>query len=263
LQYAFCLEMLYTEFSFPDRLTAAKQDGIEFFEFWDWRNKDPENLKNRSKELNLQVTNMSGNRSYGMIDPAERQFLFSELTETCGIARLLDCPRLMLLVQSLLSTGEAKPASENLSYNQKIDRIIECAISLGAMAEKQDIDIVIEPLNSVLDHPGYFLDSSEVAFRIIGEINHPRIKILYDVYHMSVMGENVLKDLEMNLDLIGYIHTADKPGRNEPGSGDIDYKRIFALLHNLDFSGMIGFECYASGGNSRQAVQDIMKLISW
>ena len=262
MPYAFCLEMLYTEFPFPDRLPAAKKDGIEYIEFWDWRDKDLNLLNQHRNKLNLKVSNISGNRRYGMVDPAERQFFLREITDTIMIARDLDCPRIMLLVQRLMANGEANPLPEQLSDNQKVDQVIACGNEIAVIADQLDIDVVVEPLNSIIDHPGYFLNSSSLAFRIIKEINHPRIKILYDIYHMAVMGENILRDLEKNLDLIGYIHVADKPGRYEPGSGEIEYKIIFPVLRSLRFRGMIGFECYASGKDSQRAVQNIFKFVS-
>ncbi len=225
--YAFCLEMLYTELPFIDRLKAAKQDGIAFIEFWDWRDKDLNLLNQRQTELSINITNISGNRNYGMVDPQERQFFINELTETIKIAKDLNCPRIMLLVQSLTANGKANPVSDSLSNIQIADQVIACGLEITALADRFDIDMVIEPLNSIIDHPGYFLDSSSLAFQIIKEINHPRIKILYDIYHMAVMGENIVKDIEANLDLIGYFHVADYPGRSEPGSGEIDYKNIF------------------------------------
>jgi hydroxypyruvate isomerase len=262
MRYAFCLEMLYTEFPFIDRLIAAKQDGIGFIEFWGWLDKDLNLLNQRRKELTMKISNMSGNRQYGMIDSQQRQFLLNEITETIKIAQDLNCPRLMLLVQSLRSDGKANPVPENLSKIQIIDQVIGCGNEIAALADTFDIDIVVEPLNSIIDHPGYFLNSSALAFQIIKEIDHPRIKILYDIYHMAVMGENILQDIEVNLDLIGYLHVADKPGRNEPGSGEIDYKSILSVLKSLNFCGMIGFECYASDRDSHKAVKNILNQVS-
>lgn len=143
-----------------------------------------------------------------------------------------------------------------------VTQVIACGMVIAALADELGIDIVIEPLNSIIDHPGYFLSSSHLAFKIIKEINHPRIKILYDIYHMAVMGENILKDIEENLDLIGYFHVADKPGRNEPGSGEIDYPNIFAALKTLHFSGIVGFEFYPCGKESHRAVEKTFKLLS-
>ena len=262
MQIAFCLEMLYTELPFVQRLATAKSDGIEWFEFWDWRNKDLNVLLHEMNLLNMKVSNLSGNRQFGMIDPGERALFLEELHETGAIAKRIGCPTLMLLVQRLEEDGRAVSPLTFLSRNEKIEQIIACGFEAGELAEKLDLHIVIEPLNDVLDHPGYFLNSSRLAFHIIGEINHPRVKLLYDVYHMAMMGEDVYHDIENNLDLIGYFHFADKPGRNEPGTGEIDYKNIFLLLNRLKYDGFIGGEFYPSTGDSHNAVRETLKLFA-
>ena len=196
-----------------------------------------------------------------MIDPGERHFFLDELSETIKIAKSINCPRVMLLTQTLAENGKAGSIPKNLSEVQIRDEIIACGREAAALADRSNIDIVLEPLNSLADHPRYFLDSSSLAFQIISEINHPRFKILYDIYHMAMMREDVISDIEEKLDWIGYFHVADIPGRTEPGSGEISYRDIFALLNSLRYKGMVGFECYASGGDSHKAVQSIMKLL--
>ncbi len=101
MEFALCLEMLYTELSFVDRLIQSKDDGILQFEFWDWRDKDLKLLRQQMKLLNMKVSNISGNRKYGMINPADRALFLQEVKEAVIIAKDLNCPRLMLLVQSL------------------------------------------------------------------------------------------------------------------------------------------------------------------
>jgi len=252
--------MLYTGLPFLERLPAAKRVGVSTIEFWDWRDKNLDSLSWYLDKYFLRVSNISGNRLYSMVDPQEETLLINEISESIRVAVHINCPRVMLLVQSLMANGRAKPAPGDLSYKQKIEQIITCGRAAGKVAEKFNAEIVIEPLNSVLDHPDYFLDSASMAFMIIKEINHPRVKLLYDIYHMAVMEENIISDLESNQDLIGYIHAADWPGRREPGSGKIGFKQIFSLLSSLDFSGIIGFECYPSDGNSQQAIHRILEL---
>jgi hydroxypyruvate isomerase len=253
--------MLYNELPFSERPAAAKQDGISLIEFWDYRDKNLDLLSRQLDKFAIRVSNISGNRYYGMVDPQEGQHFYNEISETIKIAARLGCPRIMLLVQKLLADGRARQAPVNLTGEQKIEQIIACGRAAGKLAEKWNSEIVIEPLNSKEDHPGYFLDSSSLAFRIIREISHPRVKLLYDIFHMSVMGEDILGDLEDHMNLIGYIHAADWPGRREPGSGEIRYRQIFSHLKRLGYNGIIGFECYPSDGKSTQAVRNILKLI--
>lgn len=262
MQCAFCLEMLYTELPFNERLAAAQKDGIRTIEIWDWRDKDLPGLSAQLSDLNMTVSNMSGNRRFGMIEPRERQKFLSEIKETGEVAKRLSCRMLMLLAQPLLQDGSGKPIATDLSDEEKIDQIVACGRDAGVIAEKLSLDIVIEPLNSILDHPGFFLNSSRVAFKIIEEINHPRVSLLYDIYHMAMMEEDVLRDLRDNLDKIGHLHVADKPGRHEPGSGEIDLSAVLSLLQSLNYEGTVGFEFAPSRGDSHLSVKKALKVFS-
>ncbi len=259
MKFSFCLEMFYTEVPFIDRLKLAKNDGISFFEFWDWRNKDLNALKQQMKLLKMQVLNISGNRNYGMIDPDERDHFLGEVRETGAVAKDLGCPTLMLLVQSLENDGGGRLPSIALENEEIVQNIINCGKEVGKIADELKLNIVIEPLNVVLDHPRYVLNASGMAFDIIQAIDHPRVKVLYDIYHMAMQDENIPDDIEDNFEYIGYFHAADKPGRFEPGSGEIEYPKIFSLLTLLNYQGTVGFECLPSHGDSHQAVRRIFE----
>lgn len=259
MQFAFCLEMLFGEMPFVDRLAFAKKAGISNIEFWDWRDKDLASLAKAMTEHQMHVTNLSGNRLHGMIDQSQREPFLKEVVETAQVADRLGCPRLMLLVQSLRPDGSAVPPSSGLSSARIFEQIVACGLELAKLGDALNLDFVVEPLNTVTDHPGYFLDSSKIAFEIIREIHHPRVRVLYDIYHMAVMGENTLGDIERHIDLIGYFHVADAPGRAEPGAGDIRYREISALLRKLDYQGVMGFEYSPSNGRSEESIDKALR----
>ena len=262
MKLSFCLEMLYPELSFIDRLNEAKKDGITYFEFWDWRDKDLSALKQRMDQLGMKVCNFSGNRNYGMIDPTERDSFLAEVRETGAVAKQLGCPALMLLVQSLEKDNSGRLPSIKMSDQEVEKNIIECGQEVGKIGDELDLDIVIEPLNDVLDHPNYVLTSASKAFQIIRAIGHPRVKVLFDIYHIAMQGEDVFKHIENNFDGIGYFHVADKPGRNEPGSGTIDYVKIYELLKRLGNEKVVGFEYMPSTNDSTAAVKKTLEIFS-
>jgi hydroxypyruvate isomerase len=78
------------------------------------------------------------------------------------------------------------------------------------------------------------------------------VKLLYDIYHMSMMKEDVLSEIEKRFEWIGYFHVADMPGRHQPGTGEIDYRRVNALLKKLRYDGFVGME-FSALGDSEQA----------
>ena len=89
---------------------------------------------------------------------------------------------------------------------------------------------------------GYFLDGSAAGFDLVRAVDSPRIKLLYDIYHMQVMEGNIIQTLTGNLDVIGHVHVADVPGRHEPGTGELNYANIFAALREAGYDKYVGFE---------------------
>jgi hydroxypyruvate isomerase len=111
----------------------------------------------------------------------------------------------------------------------------------------ESFTLLLEPLNTVLDHRGCFLDQSALGVEIVRRVDSPRVKLLYDIYHMSMMNEDVLTEIGRNLEWIGYFHVADMPRRHQPGTGKIDYPAVSALLRRASYEGFIGMEFSALG----------------
>ena len=118
------------------------------------------------------------------------------------------------------------------------------------IAEEAGIELVLEPVNTRHDHPGALLDRTEEAIYIAQKVASPNFKILYDIYHSSVEGENVVEMLTKHKNLIGYVQLADAPGRGEPGSGKIDWKPIMAAVA-ANYPGVVGLEYYPTQDTSK------------
>ena len=112
------------------------------------------------------------------------------------------------------------------------------------MAEAANITLLLEPLNTKVDHPGYTLAHSAQAFEVVRRIGSPRLKVLYDVYHMQIMEGDLIATMDVHLDEIGHIHVADVPGRHEPGTGEIDYGSIARMLRANGYDRGVGLECF-------------------
>ncbi len=263
MQFAFCIETLYPDLSFPQKLEAARRDGIEAIEIWDWRDKDYPSLPDDLKASRLKLCNLSGNRSFGMVDPRQRTGFLSELEQAARFAQKVGCPRLMLLAQALLPDGRAVgPPAECREH--WLDHLRQTAAAAAELSDRLQMDLLIEPLNDRLDHPGYLLHDCTALFPLIREIHHPRLKALYDIYHMSVMEQDVIRDIRENQEGIGYFHLADIPGRTEPGPGRIPYAAIIGALKAEGYSGILGLEFFPGTGNSSEVVQRTLeRLREW
>ena len=263
MKFAFSLEMLYTELAFMKKMPEAKKDGVKIIELWDWKDKDIKILIQQLKSLDMQVSNFSGNRQYGMIDPDEREKFIEEIGESAKVAKKIRCPNLLLLVQKLEADNSGKMPTQKLTMRQMEESIVESGKEAGKIADELNLNFVIEPLNDVLDHPNYVLTSSSKAVDIIKAIDHPRVKLLYDIYHMAMQGEDVIQSIKNNINYIGYFHIADKPGRNEPGTAEIDYPKIISLLKDLNYQGMIAFEYMPANGDTKRSIHSIRKIFQF
>ena len=116
--------------------------------------------------------------------------------------------------------------------------------NLSFAAEKlsnSGFQLLVEPINTV-DIPGYWLSRTDKAVEIINLVGHSNIKLQYDIYHMQIMEGNIINSIKNNLGIIGHMQLADNPGRHEPGTGELNYPKIFNEIDAMGYEGWIGCE---------------------
>jgi hydroxypyruvate isomerase len=119
---------------------------------------------------------------------------------------------------------------------------------LAPAAEEKGVCLVLELLNSKVDHPDYQCDHTEWAVNVVSLVNSPNVKILYDIYHMQIMEGDVIRTIRKSAHHIGHIHTAGNPGRRDlDGEQELNYPPIIKALHEVGFSGFIGQEFMPKG----------------
>jgi hydroxypyruvate isomerase len=252
MKLSLCLEMLFTDRPFIERLATASRIGYRAIEFWDWRDKDLPALADEAAHLGLTVAAMSGNRQHGLIDLDATAKLIEEMDQVFAAAEAVNCSRIMMLSDVLRDDGSAAPRPPRPA-EEKIESMVDNLRALAGRAETASVTLLLEPLNTALDHRGCFLNTSALGVEIVRRVNSPRVKLLYDIYHMSMMGEDVLTEIEKNLEWLGYLHVADLPGRHQPGTGRIDYKAVNTLLKQAKYEGFIGMEFSALGPDEQAA----------
>jgi hydroxypyruvate isomerase len=105
-----------------------------------------------------------------------------------------------------------------------------------------DLVMVLEPLNRLTNHPGVFLHESPQAYLLCRAVDHPSCKILFDVYHQQVTEGNLTANIDHCWNEIAYFQSADNPGRNEPGTGEINYKNVLQHIYDRGYRGGVGLE---------------------
>jgi hydroxypyruvate isomerase len=102
--------------------------------------------------------------------------------------------------------------------------------------------MVLEPLNTLHDHPGLFLTGIPQAYQICRAVNRPVCKIIDDMYHQQITEGNIIPNIDTAWSEIGAFHIGDNPGRNEPTSGEMNYRNIFRHIHGKGYSGVLCME---------------------
>lgn len=149
------------------------------------------------------------------------------------------------------------PADNRLDWDYQTSNVIECLKRMAEICEPHGLVMVLEPLNTKRDHPGMFLTKIPQAYMICKSVNSPSCKILNDLYHQQITEGNLIPNINSAWGEIAYFQVGDNPGRNEPTTGEINYRNIFKHIHAKGFTGIVGME----HGNSQPGKEGERALI--
>lgn len=245
-----CVEMVYDDEPFHERIPRAAAVGADAVEFWDWREKDLEALETAADEADIPLIGCTAGGT--LTDPDQVDDAVETIRESIQTAADLG-------VSALIAT--TGPDQDGLDREIQHETIVEVLSRVAADAEDAGVTIVLEPLNTAVDHPGYYLTSSAEGFEIVDEVDSPNVKLLYDVYHQQITEGNLIQTITENADRIGHFHIADVPGRHEPGTGELDYEAIFAAIDDTDYDGYVG--CEFSPSDDTDADEAMATVLEW
>lgn len=257
-QKSACIEPMYSELPFLARFQAAKNDGFDFVEFWNWKDKDLDAVKAAAETAGIGISGFNGDADYSLIDPAQRELYLNSLRQSAAAAKKLGARSITIHSNALGEGGIVLNRYEELSGTVKLETMYETLTECAKIAEESGIRMNLEPLNVVTDHVGNFLTTTRMAAELTRRIGSPKLKVLYDVYHMQLNEGNLCANIRAFGDQFGHIHVADAPGRHEPGTGEIDYPQVFACLEEIGYQGLIGFELIPAADTAK-AVEAIMR----
>jgi len=126
--------------------------------------------------------------------------------------------------------------------NYQSAKVVETLRLAAAVLEPHGLIMVLEPLNTLRNHPGMFLTDIPQAYLICKAVNSPSCKILFDMYHQQITEGNLIPNIDTAWDEVAYFQVGDNPGRNEPGTGEINYRNVFKHIHGKGFTGVVGME---------------------
>lgn len=221
----------FGQMDFAEAIRRVRALGFDAAETYNWKELDAESVRRACAENGVELLSMC-TTEFRMTDEAFRSAWLDGLRESCAAARALGVKRLITQVGP--DTGAPR--------EKQHENIVETLRQAAAILEDSGVTVMLEPLNTLVDHKGYYLWSAVEGFEIIREVNHPLVKMVFDIYHQQIMEGNIIPNITGNLDCIVHLHAAGHPGRNELQSGENDYNVIFAAVDRAGYTGACGLE---------------------
>jgi len=262
-----CLDTVLSEHSFEDRIRKVAELGFDAFEFWYidyWfdgenlipREKDINSISSTIRDSNIKLSDFVLNSPDGsiggsLVKPSDRSLYIRRLKKMAEIAHKLDCGKLITCTGNFI---------ESVPREKQRSNVVAALKEASKIAEKEDIILMLEPLNTLVDHPGYFLNSPHEGSQIVREVNSPSVKMLFDCYHMQIMNGNLISTIEKNIDIIEHFHAAGVPGRHELFIGELNYPNIVKRIDEIGYKKYFGLE-YFPTMPSEESLKETLKLL--
>lgn len=259
MKVSICIDAVLPGLAPAEQIARVAAAGFDAVEFWDWRNRDLDALNAACDKHGVRVVSFTGHRVGDPVDAASHAAFRASVAETVPVARRLDCRTLLLLSNVLGDKGAAAATHEGLSDEAKFANLVT-ALQTVLEETPEDIHFNLEPLNTRVDHPGYWLSDMGTAARVIREVGDPRVKVLCDLYHQRVMGDDLIAIVAQHLPLIGHFHLADVPGRHEPGTGEVDWAAVLRRIKKGGYRGYVGFEYFPAQPDSGDGLTAVQRL---
>ncbi|MBM3995100.1 MAG: TIM barrel protein [Planctomycetes bacterium] len=239
-RFAVNLEMWWRNVQpFTRRIELAAGLGFQAIEFWPYEGKDIGAIADTCQRLKIEIAQFTAwGFTPGLNDPRNHNRFVEKVEEACKIAQRLQC-RMMCVVAGNDIAG--------MTQTQMHENVIAGLRRAIGILDKHNMTLILEPMNIRVDHKGHCLYGSDPTVRIIRAVNSTRVKMLADLYHLQITEGDLCGHLRDNFPHVAYYQIADHPGRNEPGTGEINYTRVLKQLHDLGYRGHVGLELRPRG----------------
>ena len=238
-RFAANLSMLFTEVPFLDRFERAAQAGFEAVEFLFPYAFEAQDIRRRldANNLKLVLHNLpagdweAGERGIAILPDRVEEF-------RAGVAQAIEYATVSGVPQLNCLVGKRPAGIDDAVLRQTLVSNLRFA---SAELARAGLKLLVEPINH-FDIPGFYLNRTAPTLALFDEVASDNLYLQYDIYHMQRSEGELAATMKQQLARIAHIQLADNPGRNEPGSGEIDYRFLFRWLDEIGYQGWIGCE---------------------
>jgi hydroxypyruvate isomerase len=248
--------------SMEDKLRKVAETGIQsaelVSEYTAWSEADATRYLNLAKSYGFGFDTMMAQidwpkQANSMVNPDHRERFLKELNDAIVWAKRLECPQILLM------SGNEQAG---MSYDAQFASIIEGGKRAADIAAKNDVTLILENLNSKVDHKGYFLTSAKEATKAVKAVDNPHFRQLFDIYHEYVQhGDPIPAILEAE-PYVRVFHVADAPGRHDPGTGEMKWDDIYKAIGKTSYAGYIALEYKPAGDEVESLIKAVTQMRS-
>lgn len=213
-------------------LEKVHEHGFGGLEYYNWPSLDVSKTAQAIEKWDAPIVAVC-TTFFNLVDLSKQEEYLTALEDTIDLCKSLH-------VRSIVTqTGQDM---QGVSRRIQRENMVETLKRSAELVQKEDLILEVEPLNE-LDHPGHFLQRSDAAAQVIDQVDSEHIKLVFDIYHQQITEGDVTRNATKYIDHINHFHIADNPGRNEPGSGELNYKHILKAIKDTGFDGFVALEC--------------------
>ena len=233
---------------FTEAIERIAALGFDAAEIYGWADLSLDDARAACEHNGVELLSMC-TTDFRLTDPLYRPVFLAGLDKSAKAAVRVGAGRLITQVGQ--DTGDSREAQHASIIGGLMESI--------PILESTGVTLMIEPLNTYVDHKGYYLHLSTEAFEIVRAVNHPLVKVVYDIYHQQIMEGNIIPNIINNLDCIAHLHSAGHPGRIELQKGENDYHVIFKAVDDAGYRGACGLE-YRPTMGPEESLRELRKI---
>ncbi len=236
---------LWFESDIYGNFADAAARGFKALEVLNWIGLDLNRIRSEVDRTGVEISAISCRST----DPAKQKMIANQhgIVNADSHAAFLDAIKETIAAAKIVGTKNIVVLTGNevvgLSRQEQHTNIVKALHAAAPLVEEAGMTIMLEPLNILVNHKGYFLTTTEESVEIIQEVGSPNVLVLYDIYHQQITEGNIINNIRNNISSIGHIHVGDVPGRKQPGTGEINYRNVFKAIRDVGFEGYVVFEC--------------------
>lgn len=231
MRYCVPIPCFFGKEDFSESVKKVAHLGFDAVETYNWKQLDFDKVNGTCKEYGVELISMC-TTEFNLTEPSMRKCWLDGLKESCLAAKRLNVKKIITQVGN--DTGS------RLEYQHK--SIVDGLKAAKPILEDCGVTLMIEPLNTKVNHPGYYLTSSSEAFDIIREVESDFVRVVFDIYHQQISEGNIIPNIKDNIECIAHIHAAGHPGRHELQYGENNYHVIFSAIEKAGYVGAVGLE---------------------